>query len=105
MHLSRICFKVAGGLIHDIIVLFVNDFVNLFGARTVAKCVKIHDFVNLFGGLLILAGSSYKKQIDARQQTRILYTNMSAFLAKYQHFQTGRFLCDCEGYIFVARPC
>ena len=51
MRLSRICFKVAGGRIHDTIILFVNDFVDSFGARTVAKCPQLDDFVNSFGGL------------------------------------------------------
>ena len=51
MRLSRIGFEVAGGRIHDVIILFANDFVNSFGARTVAKCSQLDDFVNSFGGL------------------------------------------------------
>ena len=55
MRLSRICFKVAGGRTHDVIILFVNDFVNSFGARTVDKCPQLADLVNSFGGLAGLA--------------------------------------------------
>ena len=51
MRLSLIGFEVAGGRIHDVIILFANDFVNLFGARTVAKCSRFYVFVNSFGGL------------------------------------------------------
>ena len=53
MHLSRVRFKVVGGRTHDVIILFVNYFVNSFGARTVAKCSQLDDIVNSFGlGLL-----------------------------------------------------
>ena len=54
MRFSRICFTVADGRIHDIMILFVNDFVNSFGSRTVAKCHQLDDFVNSFGGLVFL---------------------------------------------------
>ena len=50
MRFSRISFKVAGCRKHDVIILFVNDFVNSFGARMVAKCSQLDDFVNSFGG-------------------------------------------------------
>ena len=52
MCFSRICFIVSGGRIHDLIILFVNDFVNSFGAQTVPKCSRLDDFVNSFGGVI-----------------------------------------------------
>ena len=51
MRFAWICIFFAGGRIHGIIILFVNDFVNLFGAQTVEKCSPLDDIVNSFGGL------------------------------------------------------
>jgi len=57
MRLPRICFKVAGGRIHDLMILFVDDFVNVLGAQTIAMCSQLDDFVNLFGGVLNICSS------------------------------------------------
>ena len=51
MLFSRVCFKVAGGSVHDAIILFVNDVVNSFGAGPVTKCPRLDEFVNSFAGL------------------------------------------------------
>ena len=55
MRFSFVCIFSAGGRIHDSIILFVNDFVNSFAARTIEKCSPLDDIVNSFGGLLNVA--------------------------------------------------
>jgi hypothetical protein len=51
MRFSRICFKVAGGSIHDIIIVFVDDSCNYFGPEG-SQCVQhLMILANSFGGL------------------------------------------------------
>ena len=48
MRFSQICSKFAIGFTHNVIILFLNDVANSFGAGTIAKWSQLNDIVKDF---------------------------------------------------------